>query len=269
MKRSRYFGAGSVEEVGRLEAQAIALSGELTAEAKFLSLRPGLEVLDAGCGPGAITRWIAKQVAPARVVGVDADSAFILAARKEAERQGVSNAVFLEQSIDKMEFRDANFDLSYCRLVLPFLRNPFRALLELKRVTRPGGRVAIVEFVGVFAFHEPSLGLKASEKIAKYLNRGGKSWATSYDPMKLMKKAGLRDIKTYPIPDFASQENPKRLRELLAPMIMQQEIYGEKAVKAKFLSKKDLLLGKRELDRFLANPESFWMALTMLRVGVV
>ena len=129
--------------------------------------------------------------------------------------------------------------------------------------------MAITEFEGVFAHQEPKLALKTSEKIAKYLNRGERSWAARYDPLRLMKKAGFRSVTSYPIPDFASQENPRRLRELLTPLIMQQEIYGEKAVKARFLSRKELLQGRRDLNRFLAGPESFWMALMLLRVGVV
>jgi SAM-dependent methyltransferase len=236
----RYFGAGLQREIERLEAQSIALSGELAAEAKLLRLKPGLKVLDAGCGSGAVTRWIAKLVAPSKVIGMDHDPTFVLAARKEARRQRATNIDFREGDIDKMEFADATFDLTYCRLVLPFLKNPLRALLELKRVTRPGGRVAVVGFAGMFSHPEPKTGLMASEKIAKYLNRGQRSWATSYDGEKLMASGRFRSVETYSLPEFASQRNHGRLKELLKPITMQQDIYGEGAVKAKFISRRQL-----------------------------
>lgn len=269
LTRSRYFGAGLQRETERLEAQAVAFSEELSTEARILKLRPGTRVLDAGCGSGAVTRRIAELVAPSVVIGVDIDSTFVSAAKKESERLSVSNTEFRDQDLTKLEFDDGTFDLTYCRFVLPFTVSPLKALRELKRVTRPEGRVAVVEFEGMFAFHEPKLGLEASGKIAKYLNRGKTRWRSDYDTLALMKRAGLRMVEAHPIPEFASQANPKRLRELLTPVFMQQVIYGKAAVKAMFLSRRELLQGKRDLERFLAHPESFWMALTMLRLGTV
>ena len=269
MGRRRYFGAGLQKEVERLEAQSVAFSNELESESRLLHLKPGLKVLDAGCGPGAITRWIAKKVAPSEVVGIDEDPAFVLSARKEAERQETRNIDFQEGNVHKLGFAAATFDLTYCRLVLPFVKDPFRALLELKRVTRPGGRVAIVGFSGMFAHPEPKAGLGASEKIARYLNRGQRSWSRTFDGSKLMARARFRKDEMYSLPDFASQQDPGHLRELLKPVTMQLEIYGADAVKAGFISKKELRLGRLDLESFLAAPESFWLALVSLRVGVV
>ena len=269
MRPKRYFGAGLQREIERLEAQSMAFSDELAAEAKLLSLKPGLKVLDAGCGSGAIMRWIAKLVAPTKVIGIDKDPTFLQAARKEAERQRVRNVDFREVDVHGMEFADASFDLTYCRLVLPFVKDPLGALLELKRVTRPGGRVAIVEPTGMLAHPEPKAGLRASNKIAKYLNRGQRSWSANFDGSKLMARARFRKVEAYTLPDFASQQNPKHLRELLKPVFMQEDIYGEGAVKAGFISARELQLGKQDLEKFLTNPESFWIALMSLRVGVV
>jgi ubiquinone/menaquinone biosynthesis C-methylase UbiE len=195
VRRSRYFGAGLQREIERLEAQSVAFSDELAAEAKILALKPGLRVLDAGCGPGAITRQISKLVAPTKVIGIDEDLTFVQAARKESKRQQVRNVEFREGDVHKMEFADAAFDLTYCRLVLPFLKDPLGALLELKRVTRRGGHVAIVGFTGMFTHPEPKAGLGASEKIAKYLNRDQRSWSANYDGSKLMARARFRKVE--------------------------------------------------------------------------
>lgn len=238
-------------------------------ETSILNLRPGLRVLDAGCGSGAITRRFAKVLAPTVVTGIDVDSTFIAEATKKAKRLGMSNVEFLVQDLNHLDFGDAAFDLAYCRLVLPFVGNPLNVMRELKRVTRPEGRVAEVEMAGMFAFHEPKLALVAAEKIAKYLNRGGTRWKSDFNTLQLMRKAGLRNVEAYPIPEFASRTDQKRLRELVEPEIMQQEIHGEDAVHAKFLSRKELLQGRRDLDGFLTSPDSFWMVLMLLRVGTV
>ncbi|NIN63955.1 MAG: methyltransferase domain-containing protein, partial [Anaerolineae bacterium] len=50
-----------------------------------MGLREGMQVLDAGCGTGAVTRMMAKIVAPGEVTGIDIDSLFVSAAKNLAE----------------------------------------------------------------------------------------------------------------------------------------------------------------------------------------
>ena len=57
-------------------------------------LRPGMSVLDVGCGPGSITIELAKAVSPGTVVGIDIDPAAVQLARKSAADAGVSNISF-------------------------------------------------------------------------------------------------------------------------------------------------------------------------------
>jgi ubiquinone/menaquinone biosynthesis C-methylase UbiE len=57
-------------------------------------LRPGLAVLDVGCGPGTITLDLAHRVAPGSVVGIDSSPAPLHEARCRAQRQGVRNGWF-------------------------------------------------------------------------------------------------------------------------------------------------------------------------------
>jgi ubiquinone/menaquinone biosynthesis C-methylase UbiE len=121
--------------------------GRRTAEeaAAFLlpDLRPGLHVLDVGCGPGSITRGLAERVAPGRVVGVDLSRETLAAARQDAAARGLDNLRYEAASVYALPFADATFDVGYAHQVFQHLREPGRALAEMVRVLRPGGLVGV------------------------------------------------------------------------------------------------------------------------------
>jgi SAM-dependent methyltransferase len=106
-------------------------------------LRTGLQVLDAGCGPGSITLGLADIVAPGHVVGVDVQPSQVEQARGLALARSVSNVSFRVADLYQLPFADGAFDAAFANGVLMHLREPVRALLELRRVLRPGGVVGI------------------------------------------------------------------------------------------------------------------------------
>jgi len=100
-------------------------------------LRPGVSLLDVGCGPGNITVDFAARVAPGRVVGLDAARAIVEQAR------GLSDAV--EWRVGDAYALDADlrgFDIVHAHQVLQHLADPVAALREWRRACRPGGIVA-------------------------------------------------------------------------------------------------------------------------------
>ncbi|HWE65538.1 MAG TPA: methyltransferase domain-containing protein [Acidimicrobiales bacterium] len=108
----------------------------------LLRLRPGLTVLDIGCGPGTITADLARLVAPGRVVGVDAAPDVLAQARAHAESVEGINVSFEPGDIYALDFEDATFDVAHAHQVLQHLTDPTAALVELRRVLRPGGVLA-------------------------------------------------------------------------------------------------------------------------------
>ena len=114
-----------------------------THAAFFLPLlKAGFRVLDAGCGPGTITLGLARQVAPGQVVGIDIEDSQFGGAREEATRE-LLNATFQKASIYQLPYEEATFDAVFSHAVLQHLSDPFRALIELRRVLKPGGVVGI------------------------------------------------------------------------------------------------------------------------------
>jgi len=104
----------------------------------FADVQPSDAVLDAGCGTGALASAVLA-VPGARVVGVDPSSGYLQAARAHGFEPRAS---FEEGDIQRLRFPDATFDRSLSMLVLNFVPDPQRALVEMTRVTRPDGIVA-------------------------------------------------------------------------------------------------------------------------------
>ena len=105
-------------------------------------LRPGLDLLDVGCGPGTVTVDLARRVAPGRVVGLDVSPDPLAEARALADREGVS-VTFAVGDTYALEAADDSFDVVHAHQVLQHLTDPVAALREMARVCRPGGVVAV------------------------------------------------------------------------------------------------------------------------------
>lgn len=101
-----------------------------------------MTILDIGCGPGTITADLASYVHDGRITGLD--SADILEkARAHAAEKGVQNIDFVTGDIHALPYPDAAFDVTYAHQVLQHIADPVQALREMRRVTRPGGLVAV------------------------------------------------------------------------------------------------------------------------------
>jgi SAM-dependent methyltransferase len=98
--------------------------------------------LDAGCGTGALALALASFVA--EVVGVDTNAEYLEAARSAAPE----NATFVEGDAMALPFPYGSFDLAGSMRVLHHVRRPELVLSELARVTRPGGRMLVVDQLG-------------------------------------------------------------------------------------------------------------------------
>jgi SAM-dependent methyltransferase len=104
-------------------------------------LRAGQSLLDVGCGPGNITVDIASRVAPGPVLGIDA-AADAIAAATEANT-APDRVTFAVGDVYALDAADDTYDVVHAHQVLQHLSDPVAALREMRRVTRPGGLVAV------------------------------------------------------------------------------------------------------------------------------
>ena len=104
----------------------------------------GQTVLDVATGPGEPALSIAALVgAGGRVTGVDIIPAMIEAARREAARKELDNATFTVASADELPFDDDSFDAVVSRFGVMFFPSPVDGIREMRRVLKPGGRLAL------------------------------------------------------------------------------------------------------------------------------
>lgn len=109
-------------------------------------IQPGMKGLDVGCGPGSITADFADLVLPqGTIVGVDVSEHQLEHARQLAKTRQLENIHFKLATIMKLPFGDQTFDFTHVSGVLCQIADPLAGLKELKRVTKPGGFVAVRE----------------------------------------------------------------------------------------------------------------------------
>ena len=137
-----------------LDAQLRA-TAENSAAFLLPYLKPGLNVLDFGCGPGSISVGFANAVAPGETHGVDMEESLIETAKSIAMSQGQDNAIFHVGDVTDLKFEDNFFDIAHCRSVLMHVPDTAAVLSEVKRVLKPGGIIACREMICESSFTHP------------------------------------------------------------------------------------------------------------------
>ena len=157
--------------------------------ATLAGLQPGEQVLDVGCGTGALALEVARRVGRAgRVAGVDPSPEQIARARAKAARRHVP-IDFQIGVIEQLAFPDQTFDVVFSTLMMHHLPAPLKrqGLAEIARVLKNGGRLIIADFTrrqdrtGQAArFHAGGTGL--------------------HELVALVKEAGFSEVETEELP---------------------------------------------------------------------
>jgi ubiquinone/menaquinone biosynthesis C-methylase UbiE len=114
-----------------------------------LELSPGLNVLDAGCGPGRLAIPIAQAVAPdGSVVAVDIQPSMLARARAKAARASVTNLVFIEAGLGNGNLPPAHFDRAVLSTVLGEVPDRAGSLREIYGAIKSGGFLLVNEVMG-------------------------------------------------------------------------------------------------------------------------
>lgn len=105
---------------------------------------PGMKVLDAACGTGIVARKAAGIIGPGgRIAALDANEGMLRVARTCAEKEGAHAIGWYHGDISCMPFSLGEFDTVLCQQGLQFFSDRALALREMKRILKPGGRLAL------------------------------------------------------------------------------------------------------------------------------
>jgi SAM-dependent methyltransferase len=170
-----------------------SLAGDHPALAALL--RPGMTVLDVGCGTGAITRGIADAVSPAGTVcGIDVNADLI--ARARAASAGYRNLRFAVADIHDESWDEA-FDIVMSARVLQWLADPARALAAMVRAARRGGTISVLDYDHTRASWDPALPPSVQRFYQAFLDwraDAGMDNAIAAHLPAMFGRAGLSDV---------------------------------------------------------------------------
>ena len=125
-------------------AESMRDSGE--ALVRKFGITPGMKVLDLGCGDG--TTALPEARLGADVTGVDISSNLVEAGNRRAKEQGLTNCRFQEgDACDLQDLQDHSFDLTVSIFGAMFAPKPYDVAKEMVRVTKPGGRIIMGNWI--------------------------------------------------------------------------------------------------------------------------
>jgi ubiquinone/menaquinone biosynthesis C-methylase UbiE len=113
---------------------------EYAAVMELARVRPGLRIIDIGCGTGIYTNELCD--AGAKVVGVDISPEMLAIAAEKNKRHG-KNVSFVAGDAASLPFADGSFDMAVSISAMEFFADPAKCLQEMYRVVKPGGRLIV------------------------------------------------------------------------------------------------------------------------------
>jgi demethylmenaquinone methyltransferase/2-methoxy-6-polyprenyl-1,4-benzoquinol methylase len=181
--------------------------------ARALSLKPGARVLDLATGTADLALRVAREEAGCHVVGLDPSARMLEVGRRKVEQQKLSERIELVQGdAQSLPFEDRSFDGVCIAFGIRNVPDRPKALREMARVTRPGGRIAILELsepdgglLAPFArFHVhtlvPTLGaLLSGAREYRYLQRSIAAFPKANDFAQVMASSGIELLALTPL----------------------------------------------------------------------
>lgn len=165
-------------------------------------------ILDVGCGTGAMAIEAVGRWPSVEVDGIDASAGMLAIATRDAGRldgDRRSRLRFTRALADRLPFEDGTFDIAASAFVLQLVPSRYRALREMRRVVRPGGRIAYVTWLRGgerFAADEAYDEARADVGLESRWPEDGEEWDDGHDDVPSpaaavaqLRRAGLADAR--------------------------------------------------------------------------
>jgi ubiquinone/menaquinone biosynthesis C-methylase UbiE len=165
---------------------------------EFLSLplaqngNPRVRLLDVGCGPGHVTRALARRGYD--TTGVDRSLRLLRIARRNARREGLEMK-FERSPSDKLPFGDAEFDCAIATGVIYWVEHPLATLRDMVRVVRPGGVIGTLDPHASMSIARVRT-YNTEHRLNRRDSRKMTAWATSAEFNRRFEEADLQQLLT-------------------------------------------------------------------------
>lgn len=215
-------------------------------------------VLEAGCGIGAQTKILAERNSETYFTSIDISEDSLHQAKMLINKGNISNVTFQKENIMALSFANESFDHIFVCFVLEHLREPDRALLELKRVLKPDGSITVIEGDHGSCFWTPESkdSLIAWNSLIEAQADLGHDSLIGRRLYPLLKEAGFKIEDISPRYVYADYSNPILLdgvvNRIIVPMVQSS---GDQILKSSIIDKKVWDKGLRELSEVGTNPD--------------
>jgi ubiquinone/menaquinone biosynthesis C-methylase UbiE len=138
------FASSTQSEIRRLDSQVDLFWQAESALLERHGLRPGMDYLDCGCGPGGLMERVRYRFPGVRMTGLEMDPILVEAAKDKFRQIGDSSVRIVQGTAEQPGLPEGSFDFVTMRLVLEHVPDPAKALRSLKSLLRPGGRLFVI-----------------------------------------------------------------------------------------------------------------------------
>ncbi len=222
-------------------------------------LRPGLRVLDFGCGPGTISVGLARAVAPGEMHGIDMEESQIDLARSLAGASGQTNAIFHVGDVTDLPFEDNYFDVAHCHNVLMHVPDTEAVLAEVMRVLKPGGIIGCSEMICGSSFTYADYGpfRKAWDIFEDILVNDEGHPQMGRELKTFIPKAGFENLKMSASFDmYSSPEEVAFIYRLVQQWFLSPEIM-ERAIEYGIATRRSFEDIRVSYDKWSVDPDAF------------
>ena len=222
---------------------------------KQAGLRPGMSVLDIGCGTGIMSSEMAELVGPkGSVLGIDVSIEQINLAQGLAEKKNQKNVSFQELSVHELSQLKAGFDAIYARYILCHVTAVEQILKHAYSLLKPGGLIVCEDLCGLEALfcYPPNAGYSAFMKVIK-----AQFDVQNTDPaigMKLpfmLSQAGFKKNICQLQQPILAQANEKKVFRLGVREVASAIVSG------RLISEQEVDVAEKQLEEFESNDSTF------------
>ncbi|MCC6277769.1 MAG: methyltransferase domain-containing protein [Oligoflexia bacterium] len=250
------------DELDRLGLQHRIWADAAVSAWKRAGIGPGSKVLDLGCGPGFASLELAQLVtSKGKVIAVDESKGFVSHLNQQAAKFELPHLQAYSADAQNLQstLNDKGFDAVYCRWLLCWLPEPQKALAEVKKILKPGGRFVIHDYFNWRAMcsapRSKPIEKMVQAAVASFEERNGNVDIAASLP-KLLRETG------FVVSDFSMHARVARgggLDSTFAWVSTWWHTYGPKLVQMGKLSQSDCEQALLAIDEIGRNPDQFFV----------